>query len=879
MSIILKICIKMNNNQLQSKPWWKKVLPHVVAIAIMYLLTVVYFSPVVMDNKDLPQGDDISAICMVKDAQDLRAEDGEGSEWSNGMFCGMPTTTVSGQGSSFNIFGTLANVLRLGMPYKTAGMLFSYLLGFYIFMVCMGANAWFALFGAIAYGFASYNLIIIHAGHITKAYAMAYIAPMLGGVMLCFRKKYLPGFLLTLTFLGILISRSHIQIDYYAALMVACVGLSYLVYYIIASIKKTEKFSSFLKAAGVLVIAAVLAVLPSFGGLYPTAKYSKDTMRGGAELSITPEHQQASATPNAGGLDIDYAYAWSYGKMETFTQLVPNLYGGGHVMLERTDPALKELRNVGYGSPYLPTYWGEQPFTEGPVYVGAIVCFLFILGLFVVKGPEKWWIIAACVVSFILAWGKNLMPINEWLFHNLPMYNKFRTPSMALIIAGVAMPMLGIFALKDIFTQQIERKQALRYTYISAGISVGLCLLLMIVVKATGSFTGAGDAGFQQQLSSAGFDQGRIDDIMSILINYRKSMLTSDVWRSIGFIIAAFVLLWLYLKDILKKEWMLTCSLAFFVLIDLWGVDRRYLNETNFERKSKAEVTVPKTETDELILADKDINYRVLNLSTNTFNESQTSYYHKSIGGYSPAKLRRYQDLIDFYIQNDIQKAWKAIMGAQGNMTEVDPNTYSILNMLNTKYFILPQNEGKTMPLENPHRQGNAWFVKDVKMVENADAEILALGKTDLRTTAIIDKRFAKEVTTQNFTVDSTNTIVNTLCKPNHLTYKTSAKTQQLAVFSEIYYDRDGWQNHKEDGWEVSIDGKPAPMFRANYVLRAMMVPEGEHVIDFKFVPYTRFLGQKISNISSIIVIIVLLAGIGLGIYRRRKEAVVKEVK
>lgn len=864
----------MKNNTLQSKPWWKKVLPHVAAIAIMYLLTVVYFSPVVIDNKDLPQGDDISAICMVKDVNDLRAEDGVGSEWSNGMFCGMPSTTVAGQGSSLNIFAKLANVLRLGMPYKTAGMLFSYLLGFYIFMVCMGANAWFALFGAIAYGFASYNLIIIHAGHITKAYAMAYIAPMLGGVMLCFRKKYLLGFLITLTFLGILISRNHIQIDYYAALMVVCVGISYLVYYIIASIRKTEQFSSFLKAAGVLVVAAGLAVLPSFGGLYPTYKYSKDTMRGGSELSITPEHQQASATPNAGGLDIDYAYAWSYGKMETFTQLVPNLYGGGHVMLEKSDPTMRELRNAGYASPYLPTYWGQQPFTEGPVYVGAIVCFLFILGLFVVKGPEKWWIIAACVVSFILAWGKNLMPINEWLFHNLPMYNKFRTPSMALIIAGVAMPMLGIFALKDIFNGSIEKQKAWKYTYISAGISVGLCLLLMIVVKAAGSFIGAGDAGFQQQLASAGFDQGHIDNIMSILISYRKSMLTGDTWRSIGFIIAAFAFLWLYLKDILKKEWMLTCSLAFLVLIDLWGVDRRYLNESSFERKSKAEATVPKTETDELILADTDINYRVLNLSTNTFNESLTSYYHKSIGGYSPAKLRRYQDLIDFYIANDMQKAMSAIVNAQGNMAAIDANVYPILNMLNTKYFILPLNGGATMPLMNPYRQGNAWFVQNVKMVDNADAEILALGKTDLRTTAIIDKRFAADVTAKSFATDSMNTIVNTLCKPNHLTYKTSAKTQQLAVFSEIYYDRDGWQNHKEDGWEVTIDGKPAPLFRANYVLRAMMIPAGEHVVDFKFVPYTRFFGQKVSNISSIVDILVLLVGVGFICYRRRKEVV-----
>lgn len=866
------------NKTLQAKKWWQKALPHIAAIAIMYLLSVIYFSPIFFDNKDLPQGDDLSSSCMVKDARDLRAEDGIGSEWSNGMFCGMPTTTVSGQSCGFdlNIFAKIANFMRLGLPDHTAGILFLYLIGFYIFMVCMGADAWFALLGAIAYAFASYNIIIIHAGHVTKGLAMAFVAPMIGGVILCFRKKYIPGFLLTLVFLGCLISRSHVQIDYYAALMVGCVGIAYLIYYIIAAVRKTEKFSSFLKSAGLLIVAAGLAVLPSVGNLYPTAKYSKDTMRGGAELTITPEQQQSSATPNAGGLEIDYAYAWSYGKMETFTQLVPNLYGGGYTMLEKSDPTMRELRDAGYGSPYLPTYWGAQPFTEGPVYVGAIVCFLFILGLFVVKGPEKWWIIAATVVSFILAWGNNFMAVNEWLFHHLPMYNKFRTPSMALVIAGIAMPMLGMFALKDIFTQKIDKKSAWKYTYISFFISAGLCILLMIIGKTAFSFTGVGDAGFKQQLASAGFDQGRIDDIIGILVNYRESMLMKDACRSLIFIALAFGMLWLYLKDHIKKEWILTCSLAVFVLIDMWGVDKRYLNESNFERKKKIRNSVEMTATDEQILQDKDINYRVINLSTNTFNESLTSYYHKSVGGYSPAKLRRYQDLIDFYIANDMQNAMSAIINAQGNMAMVDPNAYPILNMLNTKYFILPLNSGQTMPMLNPYSQGNAWFVKDVKMVDNPDEEILALGNTDLRSTAIIDKRFAEDVTAQNFTTDSANTIVNTLCKPNHLTYKTSAQTPQLAVFSEIYYDRDGWKNHKEDGWEVTIDGKQVPLFRANYVLRAMMIPAGEHEIDFKFVPYTRFLGHKVSNISSIIIILVLLGGVGFEIYRRRKETVVK---
>lgn len=844
----------------------KKCLPHIGAIAIMYLLTAVYFSPAVFDDKTLQQGDMVSYEGMTKEVKDYQKETGEYSGWTNSMFSGMPTETLYGK-PGFNIFGTLNKVLQGGFPRLNAGIFFTYLVGFYIFMLCMGSEWWLALLAAIAYALASYNIIVIDAGHVTKAYAMGLMAPAIGGVILAYRKKFLAGFLVTMIFVGCLIACSHLQIDYYTAIAIGCVIVAYLVYYIIGTVRKTEKFSSFLKASGLLLVAAVLGVLPSMGNLYSSYVYSKDTMRGGSELTITPKEAGSEAKPNEGGLEIDYAYSWSYGKAETFTLLVPNCYGSGHTMLDKSDPTVRELRNAGYGSPYLPTYWGDQPFTAGPVYVGAIVCFLFILGLFVVKGPEKWWVIAAVIISFVLAWGRHLMPVNEWLFHHLPFYNKFRTPSMALTIAGVAMPILGMFALKDIFSGTIDKQKAWKCTWISAVITGGLCLLVIILGKTVFIFTGVGDASFQQQLASAGFDQGRIDNIMDILINYRKSMLMKDAIRSLVFVLLAFGTLALYCKNIIKKAWVVNILLIVFVIADMWPVAQRYLNNDHFVSKKKVEKTVQATETDNAILQDKDINYRVLNLASNTFNESQTSYFHKSIGGYSPAKLRRYQDMIDFYIGDQMQNLYREIIRTQGNIQETNDSSFQVLNMLNTKYVIVPVGEGKTLPLQNPHRFGNAWFVNDVKVVANPDEEILAIAKTDLRNTAIVDKRYAQYVEGKDFTRDSASTIVNTLCKPNKLKYTVNTSKEQLVVFSEVFYDK--------GGWTALIDGKEVPHFRSNYILRTMVVPAGQHEIEFNYTPYARMLGNKISAAASVVCIFLIVGCTGFAIYRRRKAETV----
>ena len=845
---------------------WKslllKALPHIGAIAVMYLFTLVYFSPVCFDGKTIAQSDMVNYQGITKEVVDFHNETGEYSGWTNSIFSGMPTESMYAQ-YPFNIFVNLSAVLRGGFDYYTAGMMFSYLIGFYIFMVCMGCSAWLSLLGAIAYAFCSYNFIIIEAGHITKGYAMAFIAPMLGGIILAYRKKYLAGFLITMMFLGIEISRSHLQITYYAALMAICFIVGFFIQYLVGYIKNKESFTPFWKASSVLLLAAILSMGPNMANLYSSYVFSKDTMRGGSELSIKPDGDSSKVSPNESGLDINYAYAWSYGKMESFTLLVPNMYGSGHTILEKGDPTLQQLRQAGYGSSYLPTYWGAQPFTSGPVYAGAVVCFLFVLGLFVVKGPEKWMLLAAFIISLVLAWGKNFMPFNEWTFHHLPFYNKFRAPSMALIIAGVAMPMLGMLALKDIFSDSYDKKKAWRYLRYSLYVTGGLCLLILLLGFTVFSFTGANDAQFQNQLASAGFDRNSISKITDILYGYRKSMLTKDTIRSLIFIILAFGAITLHLKGATKKAWIPVVILCAITTIDMWPVAKRYLSHSDFVVKKKVESGLEATQANKIISQDADINFRVANFASNTFNDAQTSYYHKSIGGYSGVKLHRYQDIIDFYLQSEIRQGYSAIVNAQGIMEMVDPNQFKILNMLNAKYFILAGKDNQTIPIKNPYRYGNAWFVDHVQWVENADEEILSLKSTDLKRVALVDKRFSDRIDKETFGIDSSATIVNTMCKPNRLQYEYSANHEQLVVFSEVFDEK--------GGWDVTIDGRPVKHFRADYLLRAMTVPAGEHQIEFTYTPHARVLGRKIGNTGSIICIIIMVLGVALALKPKLK--------
>jgi hypothetical protein len=811
---------------------FKQVLPHFVAVAFFLALTVVYFSPIVLDNKDLVQGDMLGVEGMVKATTDFHKQTGEHTLWSPNMFGGMPEIVAPPPAP--NIWGYLSNLMRLNLPLLHMGMLFAYLIGFYIFMLCIGANVWMAVLGALAYSLASYNIIIIEAGHVNKGYAMAWIAPMLGGIIMAFRGKLIVGATIAMIFLGLQIASYHVQITYYAMFMVIFAGMIYM----IDAWRQTKSLTTFLKTVGILLIAAALAVLPNAAGLLPQQDYAKDTMRGGSELTIRPDGTHTEDTPNKAGLEIDYAFMWSYGKMETLTLLIPNLFGGGHDILDPKSATAQELRRVGANIGVLPTYWGDKPFTSGPHYLGAVIFFLFVLSLFVLKGPEKWWLLASTIFSILLAWGKNFPLLNNFLFEHLPLYNRFRTPEMALIVAETAMVMMAMLALKDIIKEKVNKAILLKYLKYSAGIVGGICLFFLLFGSSIFSFSSAGDVNFAHRLMNAGFPQSAVDQILDILRNHRQSMLTKDALRSLIFVVLAFGVLWAFVEKKIKKVNYLFIALIVLVLSDMWGVSKRYLNEHHFADKRQARAILP-TEADLQILQDRDPNFRVFNAASNTFNEANTSYFHKSIGGYSPAKLRRYQDIIDFHMSRGLN--------------------INVLNMLNTKYFIAPSGQVQ----HNVSALGHAWFVDSIRFVENPDEEILALNDFVPSSVAMIDRsKFGDILNNFTFERDSAATITLTHYQPNKLIYETSAQTPQLALFPEVYYRY----------WRATIDGKEIPIIRANYILRALVVPEGEHQIVFTygFSPIQK-LSRGISLYSSIFIVLLFL---GIGYFEMRKNRI-----
>lgn len=809
----------------------KQFLPHCAAVLTFLVLTLVYFGPV-LQGKDLMQGDAISSQGWGKDAKDYHEETGDYAYWSNAMFSGMPSNyTFSPQ--PVNIFEAADKVLTLGMfgaSRRHIGAIFLTFVCFYIFLLSMGCKSWLSVAGSIAYTLCSYNFIIIGAGHMSKSLVMATMAPIIGGVILCYRGKLLKGALVTLIFSGLNIYWSHQQISYYLLLVLIILALVYLVYAI-----REKELKNYFKATGVLIAVAILAVLPALGQLVPSADYAKDTMRGGAVLKQAEE--KAST-----GLDIDYAYQWSYGIGETFTLLVPNFYGASSHYNIGTDSELYKALAPNIGASQArqicesaPTYWGDQPFTSGPVYVGAIVCFLFLFGLMVVKGREKWWLLAATILSFVMSWGKNFLEVNEFLFYNLPLYSKFRAPSMALVIASVTMVALGIIAVRRLIVARRENNSAelsrmKRALFIAGGITGGICLVMALFGGFIFSFESAVDA----QLPPVLFEP---------LIADREAMLSSDAWRSFGFIVAAVLLLYGYLRFSFKSQY-LSMALGLLMLIDLWPVDKRFLSYDDFMPKRKSTEIRP-TEADLLILKDKHPNYRVLNLASNTFNESYTSYFHKSVGGYSPAKLRRYQDIIDHYFAKGIN--------------------FGIINMLNVRYLIVPQNGGNEVQ-RNPEAMGNCWFVDKVEWVDSPDAEIAAIADFNPYEKAFVDKEWLSVVgdaDAYNNTVDSTAYIRMTEYKnPGNILYESYSPNAQMALFSEVYYKT----------WKAFIDGKEVEPIRANYILRALPVPAGKHTIEFRCVDELMIESGKWSLYGSILAGIVILLLSGAIIYKKVKK-------
>ena len=781
---------------------WKKSLPHLHAVAIFVLISVVYFSPL-LEGKKLEQQDIRQFKGMTEEIVQHRAEYDEEPLWTNSMFSGMPAYQISVLHKS-NLISYFSNVFKLYLP-APAGTVFLYLLGFYFLLVTLSIDYRLAIVGAIAFAFSSYFFIIIEAGHNTKAHAIGYLSPIVASVLMVFRGRMLLGAGLTSLFTALMVNANHFQITYYLIILLFVIGTVKLV-----EAFKEKTMSVFIKQVAFLLLAGGVGALTSSSKLMTTMEYGAESIRGKSELTANQNNKTS-------GLDKDYATAWSYGKAESFTLLIPNFHGGASGGELGTDSETYKLFKNSAGSSQakniikqLPLYWGTQPFTSGPVYAGAIICFLFVLGLFLFNGYLRWWIVISFLLMLTLSWGKNFMPLTDFFLENIPAYNKFRAVSTTLVIVEFLMPFLGILALNKIL-EEGKTKKVLKGLKYSLGITGGLCLLFALVPTMFFDFTSPNDQQYGDALSNA-------------LQLDRASIFQSDAYRSLILILLAGTSIWLYLSNTLKKLPTILI-IGFLILGDMWVVNKRYLNNDNFKAKRKVVQPYTPTTADNQILRDTDPNFRVYNTTVSPFNDASTSYFHKSIGGYHGAKLRRYQELIDNHI-------------SKGNM--------QVLNMLNTKYFIVKGQNGPVAQL-NSGALGNAWFVNDIIKVENADKEIETLGQINTANQAVVDDRFD---TPQSISIDSTASINLTSYKANHLSYEFSSTKEQFAVFSEIFYNK---------GWNAYIDGELVPHVRANYVLRAMTIPAGKHTIDFKFEPKTHYLGENISLASSVILLLFLI--------------------
>lgn len=854
---------------------FKKILPHIIAVVAFIVVSLVFFSPV-MEGKKLFQSDMAQFDGASKELHDYEKASGEGANWANAMFSGMPSYQIAFPQSN-NIFNTIAPPLTLWNRSFDAGIFFIMMLGFYVFMCSMGAKPLISAFSALIYALGSYNVIIITVGHITKAWAMAMIAPILAGMILVFKRKYISGIIIFTLSLGLQIYFNHIQITYYTLIAALILGMTYLIYAI-----KEKQIKNFALSCGVLIIAAVIAVMPNSSHLAINAEYAKHTMRGGSELTIKAND---NANNNKKGLTIDYAYAWSYGVGETFTMLIPDFRGGGSSdnrweslaenrlqEIQSTQPAqashpqINQVVNQYAGS----TYWGEQPFTAGTVYFGAIVIFLSLLGFLLIKGAERWWLLFATIVSILMSWGSNFMILNEFLFNHLPLYNKFRTPSMILVIANVTLVITAFLGLKEFFNKEIDNNKKTTSLFISGGIVGGFCLLCALLPDLFASFTSSQDSVFETMLGNS-FIQALYED--------RKSAFTSDALRSFIFIAIAFVSLFLFAKDKLKKEIIVIAIIGIASVIDLWQVDKRYISNDNYKKPYELEIqSTPALETIKADVEAKNINhYRVYNMAVNTFNDASTSFYVPSIGGYHGAKLQRYQDIISFHLTNPnyVQKDLNDTSLLKTNQIRQFFYTYQqqikcpnlqVLNMLDTKYFILPVGQEGGTAIENPEACGAAWFVENIKIVNTADEEILALNDFTPQHTAILNKEFASQLQNKDFSNADQQATITLQESPNKnpdlKIYKTKSTTAQLCVFSEIYY---------KEGWKAYIDGKEAPILRANYVLRALEVPAGEHTIELRCEPDTLKTFNIINLIGSILIVIFVIGAIALPFIKKKK--------
>ena len=822
---------------------WKLWLPDVLVVVLFVVISFAYFFPADIEGRVLYRHDASAGRGAGQEASEYHQRTGERTRWTNALFGGMPTYQTSPSYNSTTMLAKAETVYHLGLP-ENVWYVFAYLLGFYILLRAFDFRWYLATLGAVVWAFSSYFFIIIAAGHIWKVMALAYLPPMIGGVVLAYRGKYLAGMLLTAFFAALEVLANHVQMTYYYLFVI----LAMVIAFVIDGIRRKE-YQHLLKATAACAVAALIGISLNLSNLYHTWQYGQESMRGKSELVRQDTENQTSS-----GLDRDYITRWSYGIDETWTLLIPNAKGGAHQIhlsdnpkaMQQCDPELAEY----VGQWYL--YWGDQPFTAGPVYVGAFVLMLFILGLFTVKGPLKWALLAVTILSVLLSWGKYFMPFTDFFIDHVPMYAKFRTVSSILVIAEFTIPLLALLALKQWIETAQEKTGGSKFftlrssLFTSYALTAGFALLFALAPTLFFDFTSAGDV---EQLSRV-IPKEYIPAFMENIAKVRIPVFTADCWRSFIIITIGAAGLLIYQTGKLRKEW-LAAGLVVLCLIDMWQVNKRYLNDEMFVPKEVREQPIEKSVAIDHILQDKTPDFRVLNLASDAFNENETSFYLKSIGGYHAAKLRRYQELIDQYIEPEMQAFKHAFTDAEADMTRVNGDSVCpVLNMLNTKYFILPLQGGQTVPVENPYSYGNAWLVDKVTYVANANEELDMVGKLSLRHEAVADSRF-KEQLGESVEQDTLSLVRLTAYEPNKVTYEVESGKGGVVVFSEIYYP----------GWTATVDGVEQELGRVDYVLRALQVKPGKHEIVLSFFPKSITQTETVAYIALAILLLLVLVG------------------
>jgi hypothetical protein len=798
---------------------------HFFVTVFFIIAALAYFHPV-LQGKVIYQHDIAQYTGMAKEQNDFRKQNDAEPYWTNSAFGGMPTYQL-GANYPHNYVKQLDRLIRT-LP-RPADYLFLYFLGFYILLCCLKVDYKLAVVGALAFGFSTYLIIILGAGHNAKAHALGYLPMVLGGIVLVFRKKYLWGFILTALAMALEIVANHYQMTYYFMLLVLVLGVVYL----IDAIKKRE-LKHYFASVGLLLLAVGLGIAVNATGLLATKEYADWSTRGKSELTINPDGTEKE---NTGGLSKEYITQWSYGISESLNLFVPRLFGGAsqenlgedsksfNYLVDKGLPRSSALDFVSG----VPLYWGKQPITSGPAYIGAVVFFLFILGLFLVRGKHKWWLLFGSLLSLVLSWGKNFSILTDFMIDYFPLYDKFRAVSSIQIILELCLPILAILALKKIISSKVDVKDKLGALNIAAGVVLGLGALLFLF-KGMFDFIGPAD----DRLRMTG-----LEELPEMLRLDRKAVYTSDLLRSLGYVLVAAVLLWFFIKEKLKAN-LVIITVGALIVFDLVGVNLRYVNADSFVSKRKMLQPFQATAADKEILNDEGV-FRVFD-QTDGFDSAKTAYFHSSITGYHAAKPAGMQDLFDYHVYN-------------GNL--------SIFNMLNVKYVVRQDDEGNSFPIENPNANGNAWFVKQLKQVSSADEEVRALDSLNTGNTAVVNSRVFKNINRFDYQVDSTASISLVDYAPNHLTYESQNPNAGVAVFSEMYY---------ANGWNAYIDGKLLDHFKVNYVLRALKIPEGNHTIEFKFEPKVVQLGSQISLASTMLLGLILLGGIGFSFWKARKE-------